>query len=193
MTRERFAAVMATLSVLPGKDVSAPLLEVYWRVLGDLNDEEMEAGATKALRTCRFLPTPAELLELARPRNLQAEAGKVFEQIRELSDYAAGGEYWKETKIRIALGNEAADAFVACGGSAAFRSGDPVWTRKAFVEAYCNRPPRETPPALPESPKAKRMIGSTTDADPKVLDLTRRIGRTLPPDFKARASGDDTE
>ena len=188
MTRERFAAVMATLSVLPGKDVSAPLLEVYWRVLGDLTDEEMEAGATKALRTCRFLPTPSELLELARPRNLQAEAGRVFEQVRELSDYSAGGEFWRETKIRVALGNEAADAFIACGGSSAFKCGDPVWTRKAFVEAYCKQPPRETPPALPESPKAKRLIGTKSDTDPKVLDLTRRIGR----DWKARAAGDDT-
>lgn len=178
MTRERFAAAMATLSVLPGGAVDDVRLEVYYRVLGDLTDEEFEMAATKALRSCRFLPTPAELLELARPRHLAAEAGKVYDQIRDLADYSERlGSTWTVTKIRLALGEAAAEAFQAAGGSDAFRSGDPVWTRKAFVEAYTTHPPHEAPPALPASPKERRQIGKVDrETDPKVLPFVKSIG-----------------
>lgn len=192
MTRERFAAVMATLSVLPGRDVTEPLLEVYWRVLGDLSDAEMEGAATKALRSCRFLPTPAELLALARPRNLAAEAGRVFEAVKALADYSPrAGDVWSETKIRIALGEAAADAFAACGGSAALRHGDEVWTRKHFVEAYQAHPPADPPPALPASRKERRELGRAPSGDARVLPLVRSIGKPMPRDFRAAAAGDE--
>ena len=197
MTRERFAAVMATLSVLPGKDVSAPLLEVYWRVLGDLTDAEMETGATKALRTCRFLPTPSELLELARPRNLPAEAGRVFEDVKRLADYdGKTGELWREVSVRCALGNEVADAFQACGGSNAFKNGDPVWTRKAFVEAYCKHPPIEAPPMLPEYGKELRRLAKGPEPeDRRFLALVKQTGKSLREvkDFRAAQANDDPE
>lgn len=178
MTRDDFAKVLATLSVLPGGEVDKVRLAVYWEVLKDLTLEELSRAAAVILRTKKFFPVPAEILELARPRNLGAEAGRVYEQITELADYSDRvGSTWSETKIRLWGGDRVADAYMAAGGSAAFRSGDPVWTRKAFVESYVAHPPEECPPPLPASAKARRELGrGPTTNDPKVLQLVRGIG-----------------
>ena len=82
------AAALATLAVaLPGKDISSPLLEVYWRALADLTDAELEAAATKALRACRFFPTPSELLDtLPEALILSAEDVRRVLPVRECID-----------------------------------------------------------------------------------------------------------
>lgn len=192
MTRERMAAALATLAVaLPGKDISSPLLEVYWRALADLTDAELEAAATKALRACRFFPTPSELLELAQPRNLAAEAGRVFERVQSLADYSPRvGSVWSETKIRLALGDEVADAFQAAGGASALMRGDDVWTRKAFVEAYQAHPPTDNP-LLRIGPAEPKRLPS---GEGRVLEMVRHIGNLPDPkgrDFRSAAAKDE--
>lgn len=192
MTRERMAAALATLAVaLPGKEISGPLLEVYWRALADLTDEQLEAAATRALRACRFFPTPSELLELAQPRNLAAEAGRVFERVKGLADYSPRvGAVWSETKIRLALGDAVADAYQAAGGAAAFATGDEVWTRKAFVEAYREAPPAENP-LLRIGPAEPKRLAS---GEARVIEMVRTIGSLPEPkgrDFKSAAANDE--
>ena len=192
MTRERMAAALATLAVaLPGKEISGPLLEVYWRALADLTDEQLESAATKALRACKFFPTPAELLELARPRNMVAEAGRVFERVKSLAGYSPQvGAVWSETKIRLALGDAVADAYQAAGGASALMRGDEVWTRKAFVDAYLKAPPTDNPLLRigPETPKR------LPDPERRVMQLVKTIGNMPEPtrkDFKSAAAKDD--
>jgi len=180
MSPERFKAVMATLAVtLPGKEQSDALRDVYWRTLADLTDAQLETAAARALRSCRFFPTPSELLELSQPRNLGAEAGRVFNRVKMLAEYSAlAGTYWTETKIRLALGDQVADAFQAAGGSAAFEKGDEVWTRKAFVEAYQEFPPPENPLLRIGSGDTKAL---SAPKDARVIEFVQRIGKPIEP------------
>lgn len=179
MSPERFKAVLATLAIaLPGREQSDALRDVYWRVLAGLTDEQLEAAAAKALRSCRFFPTPAELLELAQPRNLEAEAGRVFERVKALADYSPQcGPIWSETKIRLALGDAVADAYQAAGGSSAMMRGDEVWTRKAFVASYAEHPPEANPLLRLGSGETKTL---PPVRDERVEGLKAVVGRPMP-------------
>jgi hypothetical protein len=65
--RKRFAELLQALSttLVNGRELSRAMLLGYWIALRDLSLEDFERGCEKALRTCRVMPSPAELLELA--------------------------------------------------------------------------------------------------------------------------------
>lgn len=48
-----------------GRKTTGATFEVYSIALGDLTDEQVDAASTRAARTCRFMPSPAELRQLA--------------------------------------------------------------------------------------------------------------------------------
>ncbi len=47
--------------------ITETLLAAYVAALDDLTDEELMHAAVAALKACKFFPTPAELIELAKP------------------------------------------------------------------------------------------------------------------------------
>lgn len=67
LTHDRFAQLMFALLAAFNRDGSEALLEAYWIALGeDLEDDELAAAVKRALKEKKaFMPTPAELLELA--------------------------------------------------------------------------------------------------------------------------------
>lgn len=44
-----------------GKEISKTNGDIYKRALADLSDEELEYACTEALKTCRFMPTVADI------------------------------------------------------------------------------------------------------------------------------------
>lgn len=52
------------------------LIELYWDALSDLKIDAIEGAAQKAIKTLKFMPTPADLRDL-RPR--KGIGIKVFE------------------------------------------------------------------------------------------------------------------
>lgn len=64
--RVRFGTVIQALAATFRVDVTEALLEGYRIGLDDLEQELFEQAARRALRECRFMPTPAELRSFAR-------------------------------------------------------------------------------------------------------------------------------
>lgn len=62
---ERFAIVMNALGAAFNRPITPAVITAYEIGLENLAIEEIEAAAKLAIQTCRFMPTPAELRELA--------------------------------------------------------------------------------------------------------------------------------
>lgn len=87
MKRESFAAGVAMLTAAFGKQLDAPVIELYWMGLNDLSDEEFKQALSRAARECKFMPAPAELRAFARqPRDLAHEAAIAWAAVRKAID-----------------------------------------------------------------------------------------------------------
>ena len=58
-----FSKGMATLIKLFGKRLDKQIMQIYWYVLKDYSEEEIQLAFTRALRECKFFPVPAQLVE----------------------------------------------------------------------------------------------------------------------------------
>lgn len=65
--REVFATSLGVLGATFDRKVTPPLIEGHWLVLEHLEEPEIALAMKKALATCKFMPTPSELLAFARP------------------------------------------------------------------------------------------------------------------------------
>jgi hypothetical protein len=61
---EAFAGLMAVLEEVFGKEFTPQLVEIYFRALADFPIERIAAAVDEAVRTLKFFPKPAELVEL---------------------------------------------------------------------------------------------------------------------------------
>jgi len=78
-----FAILIAGIAATFRQEPTEPLLEAYWLGLQDLPFRAVKAAASRALRQCRFLPSVAELRELAgeaKPEDRALLAWEAFER-----------------------------------------------------------------------------------------------------------------
>jgi hypothetical protein len=61
---EAFAGFMAVLEEVFGKDLNPQLVEIYFRALANWPIERIAAAVDEAVRTLKFFPKPAKLIEL---------------------------------------------------------------------------------------------------------------------------------
>jgi hypothetical protein len=158
----------------------------YREALADLSDEQWRECVTKALKTLRFMPKPAELLELATggAQKIQSEAGRAFECVIEARTYhPEGGASWTYRGVEEKCGRACAEAFVAAGGAKAFAvmsERDRPFVFKAFCEAYVAavradadsrlRLPASTLPQLPEGPRPPiTVVWEPAPPEPKIV------------------------
>lgn len=80
--RSEFATAMQTLAAAFGKEPSKPLLEAYWMVLGELPIDGFKRAVSSALRSCKFMPSPAELREFAGDESIGLRAIRAWQAVR---------------------------------------------------------------------------------------------------------------
>jgi hypothetical protein len=132
------------------KDISPELAEIYFRALADLTPEEWERGGCLALRTCKFFPTVAEILEGARSPaadSILLEAERAWEsflaRIRDFwcDDFGLEHPRYERGKvIQPPLLDAATDYAVRqCGGRYGIEYSKPEafhFVRRDFLAAY---------------------------------------------------------
>jgi hypothetical protein len=64
--RQPFLEVVLGFAELKGKHLSAPALELYWRAMRNWSLDDFRAAAEQLLRTCEFMPVPADFEGLRR-------------------------------------------------------------------------------------------------------------------------------
>lgn len=85
--REVFATSLAVLGATFDRKVSPGLIEGYWLALEHLEESEMALAVKQALATCKFMPSPAELLAFARPpRDRNADVVQAWQVVRKAID-----------------------------------------------------------------------------------------------------------
>ena len=125
MTPAEFRDAMQVLAVAYRRELTRPTMRLYWAEFGYLAPEALAAALTAHVRTAKFFPTIAELraaLGMDRRPGL-AEAGVTFEAL--LGDGPAYdarlGDYWTLQAVSDRFGPVALAAFMAAGGTRAFR------------------------------------------------------------------------
>ena len=65
--RERFVRIVRALAAVFRAEVTTALFEGYWFALEDLSITAVEQAARECLRRCKFMSSPSEIREFARP------------------------------------------------------------------------------------------------------------------------------
>lgn len=136
--RERFMRALLTVGEVFGETLSSePRNEAYFRILSDYDIAEVEAMMFAAMRTCKFFPKPAELIELldGSPADRAEEAWRVLE-----ATFVEIGQYESVTFADPAV----TQAVVGVWGGWIEANDDyhdldePAWLakRKEFLSAY---------------------------------------------------------
>ena len=76
--RTAFLEVVVGFAELKGKALSGPALELYWNAMRGWEFADFREAAAQLLRTCEFMPTPADFEKLRKAG--RATAGEAFAQ-----------------------------------------------------------------------------------------------------------------
>lgn len=79
---EKFAETMNSLGATFGVEPTRPWLHGYWLALKDLNLDDFQQGAARALATCKRMPVPADLREMSGAQTVAAGALVAWEEVR---------------------------------------------------------------------------------------------------------------
>lgn len=137
-TKETFTRGMAALAMNFNREITSELVELYWAILQELTDEELDRAFQTSMRKDEFWPPTARLLRYARtPVPAKASGALVFQEI---VDSYFRGRHLDPRQIAQVYGNEARAAFIAAGGVIAFKNcgteASAQWVRKSFLEAW---------------------------------------------------------
>lgn len=122
-----------------GRDDRAEIYEVGLR---DLTDRELLTAAELAIGSCKWFPVPVELKELVRPKTAQSARLRdaAEDAYNSLVSAYERGEFHSFGSICNDLGEPAARAFLAAGGSSVFEWCEPgpdqAFRQKRFIESY---------------------------------------------------------
>ena len=70
--RQEFARIMTGIAELFGKPMSKDLMEIYWMACVEMPIQAFREAATKAAKSCEFIPKPVDFLKQALEYELTA-------------------------------------------------------------------------------------------------------------------------
>ena len=63
--KERFSSILTALGITFSRELDRPTFEIYFRALGDLDIQDVSAGAEACLKEMQFFPRPADIRQRA--------------------------------------------------------------------------------------------------------------------------------
>jgi hypothetical protein len=160
--REDFCLTIAAMATTYRQEATKALYEGYWQGLKDLPLEAVRLAVTRALRESRFLPTVAELRELAGVVTPEDRCVQVWEVVRR-AVYRFG--YYTSVDFDDPLTNA---TIRNLGGWPALQErlekDDDQWVRKDFDRIYASLArsgisEEMAAPLMGESERSKRLHG----------------------------------
>lgn len=136
MNRQDLANVVNALAAAFNRPVTQALLEAYWIGLNDLAQADLARAAAAAIRTAKYMPTPADLRGLAGEMTPETRAVYAWESVQEAIAVAGYGRSvdFDDPLVNATLRN--------LGGWERFierlEQEGPTWPRKDFERAYCS-------------------------------------------------------
>lgn len=102
--RTRFRNLLGALARVYERDLDAPLLDAYWLALRDWSITDLESAAAHLMRTCKFMPRPADFTELQRAGAMTAGEAWQAALIHARGAYRAGPSVPPVERAVAALG-----------------------------------------------------------------------------------------
>jgi len=165
---ERFAIVMNALGAAFNRPITPAVLTAYEMGLDGLAIEEIEAAAKRALKTCKFMPTPAELRELAgdaKPEDAALIAWEIATRAVEAIGWY-GSVQFEDPAITATIRSLGGwQKFCErCGGE------EEKWLRKEFLTTYASYrrtgvSPEAAMPMVGEFERQNRLMGFHREED----------------------------
>ena len=165
---ERFAIVMNALGAAFNRPITPAVLTAYEMGLEGLAIEEIEGAAKRALRTCKFMPTPAELRELAGGLKPEDQAVLAWQAaVRAVEDYG----WYRSVQFEDAAITATIRSLGGwqrfcerCGGE------EEKWLRKEFLTTYASYrrtgvSPEAAMPMVGEFERQNRLMGFHREED----------------------------
>jgi hypothetical protein len=129
---QRFGEILGILCICFDKEISEPLLKVYWQIFKNYDQRLVEKAFSKAMTECVFFPKPAEI-------------------IRFMREDANALEYWGMLMTGLECGKEPNDSKTKevvrrLGGWERLQTlnyDELHWLEKRFVEHYQSLTERE--------------------------------------------------
>lgn len=144
------------------KQITAPLVAIWIEQLGSYRVEQLEPLFRQVFATCKFFPTPADVLE---PLKKAQEAGTPLEAEKKWFDVLAYAQStspdYAARPVRIKEQTQA--AIRAAGGLEWIRDcskDDLQWAKKRFVEAFTSWSVMEKNQFLLPDGEVKNLIAS---------------------------------
>lgn len=145
---------IAALAELPRqREITEATVGVYALALDDLADAELDRAVKRALRECRFFPSPAELREFAGANTaLSIDLDGILNRIVGLRSYlpTTGTQPPSTDSVRRVLGDAIGDAYSQVGHDGLFSPNETTRTiaRREFLATLGAAVKREGPSAL---------------------------------------------
>ena len=87
--KAEFAKVVLAFAELKGRQISLPVVDLYWDTMQSWSIQDFKAAARHLLRTCKFMPEPKDFEDLRKAG--KETAGEVFASIRQWFQYTPNG------------------------------------------------------------------------------------------------------
>ncbi len=128
----RFQEQMMLIGEVHGRQISQPLLDLYWKVLEPFPDEQCEIAFKRVLLDGRFFPKPVDFLEVLQGRTQDVAALRWVEVVKALKKI---GAYESVTFTDAAINStiEAMGGWIRLGD---MLEDDEKWKGKEFERLY---------------------------------------------------------
>ncbi len=156
---DRFREFIAALGEIHEKKISDTMKDIFWKALEPFDDQQCKAAFTRAIAECKWMPKPAELIELMPGGAAQVEDRATVVATEILSHL----QVWGSSKFPDLNGDEIAMHLMTGRWeykrwASSILESELKWWAKEFVEAYRSYQATDAPLRIEGSPQLKQLI-----------------------------------
>lgn len=129
--KKRFAEMMSTLSVLFDKDMPEMLRQIYWKVLSQYSDEDVEMAVKQVIASCKFFPKPSEIIQFIKSRQIEEKQANALESWGMVMSGLECGKIPNDGRIQEAIRRLGGWTWLQDKGY-----DDLHWLEKRFIEHF---------------------------------------------------------
>ena len=166
----RFQEQMMLIGEVHGRQISQPLLDLYWKVLEPFPDEQCEIAFKRVLLDGRFFPKPVDFLEVlqGKKENQATEAWlKVLNAVKRVGTYQS-----------VSFDDKAIHSVIDVMGGweqlCTMKTEDEKWKEKEFEKLYSvitSRPSDNHPQYLPGTVEMSNAVTGHHDRKIEIIAI----------------------
>lgn len=132
MNRLEFSKALLMLGEIFNTEVNKLKIDIYYEILKDYSDEEIKKALNIVMRTCRFFPKPAEIIEIVEGKKDERLA-LIWERVKEvIRNYGA----YESIAFEDRIVNQTIEALGGWVSLCSTPVGEMKWKQREFERLY---------------------------------------------------------